>query len=118
SFIDELPYFVVKRKVDGNTVRYIERLHVRRFEDVRDAFFVDCGLSYDNPITITGITSANPVVITAASHGLSDGDTVDFSDIVWEPDVDEQDNETQPNQLKGRYVVANKTADTFQIKLN
>lgn len=43
---EHIPYFVVKRTVDGRTVRYIERQRPRLFADVKDAYFVDCGLSY------------------------------------------------------------------------
>lgn len=40
-------YVAVKRLVNGSYVRYIERFDDRKFTDIRDAFFVDCGLSYD-----------------------------------------------------------------------
>lgn len=40
-------YFSVQRTVNGVTKRYIERLNSRQFTDDQDAFFVDCGLSYD-----------------------------------------------------------------------
>ena len=40
-------YVVVRRTIDGSTVRYIERLASRQFDSIEDAFFVDCGLSYD-----------------------------------------------------------------------
>jgi len=40
-------YAVVKRNVNGRDVRYIERLHTRRFTDAADAFIVDSGLTYD-----------------------------------------------------------------------
>jgi hypothetical protein len=110
-------YFVVKRRVNGKTVRYIERLHRRRFDDVRDAYFVDCGLSLDNPVTVTGVTSADPVVVTAPTHGFNNGDYVDFSDIVWEPTYDEFDTEGQPDQLNlKRYVVRNKATNTFELE--
>jgi hypothetical protein len=114
--IDSQPYFSVKRRVNGHDVRYIERMHSRRFTDVRDCFFVDSGLSYDLPIAITGVTTANPIVVTATAHGLSNGDPIDFSGILWEPQFDSLDNETQPAQLNNfRLYVKNKTADTFQI---
>jgi hypothetical protein len=65
---------------------------------------------------MTGATSADPVVITATSHGFSNGDEVDIFDIIWEPDVDSVFNETQPDQLNTkRYKVANKTTNTFEI---
>lgn len=116
DFRDDRVYFVVKRKINGNTVRYIEKLHSRAFTDVRDAFFVDCGLSYDLPVVITGATAANPVVITATAHGFSNGDEVDIFDIEWEPDFDDLDNETQPDQLnRRRFIVANVAANTFEL---
>jgi hypothetical protein len=39
-------YFVIKRTIDGNEVRYIERLVDREFATLADAYFVDCGLTY------------------------------------------------------------------------
>jgi len=43
---EDVPYFIVRRSIAGSDRRYIERLHIRSFEAVKDAFFVDCGLSY------------------------------------------------------------------------
>lgn len=46
-------YFQVKRNVNGSEVRFIERMASRLYADPEDAFFVDCGLSYDGaPATI------------------------------------------------------------------
>ena len=116
--IDEQFYFVVKRvDGDGNVVRYIERTAGRRFADVEDCFFVDSGLSYDTPVDITGITLANPCVVTAASHGFENGDEIDLHNIVWAADFDENFNEVQPDQLNGRrYIVRNKAANTFELE--
>ncbi len=44
---EDAVYFVVNRTVNGQQVRYIERLASRLFTETEDAFFVDCGLSYD-----------------------------------------------------------------------
>ncbi|ENC2022867.1 hypothetical protein ABKE32_000493 [Escherichia albertii] len=44
---EDVVYFVVNRTINGASVRYIERLSSRLFSDDMDAFFVDCGLSYD-----------------------------------------------------------------------
>lgn len=44
---EDAVYFVVNRTINGQTVRYIERLSSRLFTNDEDAFFVDCGLSYD-----------------------------------------------------------------------
>lgn len=43
---EDVPYFIVKRTVNGVAKRYIERLHTRVFATIADAFFVDCGLTY------------------------------------------------------------------------
>lgn len=50
-------YVVVKRTINGTTKRYVERLHSRLFAELKDAFFVDCGLTYSGApsATITGL---------------------------------------------------------------
>ncbi len=40
-------YLGIKRTIDGETRRYTERMASRKFTDIKDAVFVDCGLSYD-----------------------------------------------------------------------
>lgn len=113
---EDSTYFVVKRTVNGLTVRYIEVMRQRFFDDVHDCFFVDSGLSFDNPKTITGVTLTNPVVVTSASHGFSNGDEVDIFDIEWVSNIDSQGTETQPDQLnRRRYTVANSTTNTFEL---
>ena len=51
-------YAVVRREINGKTVRYIERMHKRYFEDLQDAFYVDCGATYRGAetSTISGLT--------------------------------------------------------------
>lgn len=113
---DDDTYFVVQRTINGNVVRYIERTHTRRFVDVRDCFFVDAGVSVDDPATITNVTLTNPVLVRAPGHGLINGDEVDIYDITWVPDFDSLDNETQPDQLNThRYTISNSSADEFEI---
>lgn len=95
---------IVKRTIDGNTCRFIEQVHTRRFDDIMDAYFVDCGITIDTPVTISGATQADPVVVTATSHGFSDGDEIDISDVVG------------MTELNGKtYLVANKTTHTFEL---
>ena len=54
--------------------------------------------------TISGATRANPVVITAASHGLSNSDQIGIFDV------------TGMVELNGNgYTVANVTANTFEL---
>jgi hypothetical protein len=117
--VNDAAYFVVKRTINSNTVRFIERVASRRFTDVRDAYFVDAGLTLDSPVTITAATAADPVVITAASHGFSDGDEIDISDTKWTPAFDSDDSETNPDQLnERRYFIADKSTNAFTLYSN
>lgn len=74
----------VERVVNGSTVRYIEQFQPRDWgSDQADIFFVDSGLSFDGgaAVTITGISRANPAVVTAAAHGFTDGQQVHIVDV-------------------------------------
>jgi hypothetical protein len=103
---EDAVYVVVKRNIGGQTRRYIERLHSRVFQDIRDAFFVDSGLTYDSPVVVSNATQASPVVVTTAvAHGFANGDVIDFSDI--------ESGMTEIND--NRYVAANVTSTTFQL---
>lgn len=102
---DEL-YMIVNRYINGGTKRYIE--YLKPFWDVEqtqeESFFVDSGLELNNPVTVTGITSANPGVVTATSHGFSDGDIVRIIGVFGMTEVN------------GKvYKVANKTTNTFEL---
>jgi hypothetical protein len=108
---EKMLYAVVKRRINGVDRRFVERLHSRVFSEVRDSFHVDSGLSYDNPKTITGATKANPVVVTSASHGFSNGDVVRITD-VGGIGID-----TGMTELNGnRYTVASVTTNTFELQ--
>ena len=65
-------YAVVRRTIDGQTKRYVERFVSRFFTDPRDGFFVDCGLTYDGRDAGTGYT-----LTTAA--GWTYQDTLTFT---------------------------------------
>lgn len=46
-------YCVIRRTINGASVRYVERLASRAFATLADAFFVDCGATYSGaPATI------------------------------------------------------------------
>jgi len=116
--VADITYFIVERTVGGGTRKYIERMDERDATDVQDAFFVDAGTRVNTPITITGFTAADPVVITAASHGLSNGDTVDISGINIE-DLTTNTGVAPADDLNGTgYTVANVTANTFELQNN
>lgn len=109
-------WLLVKRYVDGAVVRHIEYMKPIFNDETlqRDAFFVDAGLTYDAPLTITGITKADPAVVTSAAHGLSNGDRILLSDILG---VDDDDIVDMGDLLNGvTAVVANATANTFELE--
>lgn len=54
--------------------------------------------------TITGATSANPIVITAASHGYSDGDRVTIDDVGGMTEINGRD-----------FVIDVLTSNTFSL---
>jgi hypothetical protein len=43
---EDVLYAVIRRTINGNSVRYVERMREQLFGDLQDAFFVDSGLSY------------------------------------------------------------------------
>ena len=109
-------YFVIRRLQGTQVVRYIERVSTRKFDDVRDAHFLDFGFIFDTPVTITNATVANPTVITATAHGFSNGDDVDIRDITWVATRDENDTLVQPDQLNDkRFTVVNSATNTFEV---
>ncbi len=68
---EDVPYFVVKRTIDGVAKRYIERLHSRAFDHVEDAFFVDCGLTYSGAAVnhLTGLSHLEGCEVVALCDG-------------------------------------------------
>lgn len=99
-------WVIVRRKINGVTKRYVEYL-TKTFDDEdvqRDAFFVDSGLTYDEPVAMSAATKANPVVITANSHGFSNGDVVKILDVLGMSQLND-----------GNFTVANKTLNTFEL---
>lgn len=64
---EDAVYAVVRRTVNGKTRRYIERFANRDFADIKDAFFVDSGLSYDG--RNTGATTMTITTGTTYLYG-------------------------------------------------
>jgi len=111
----ETLWLVVKRYVNGREVRYIEVV-TAPFEEAtkqRDAMYLDSLLTLDAPVTISGATAANPVVVTAIAHGFSNSDTVIIDDVVGMTQINNSVG-TAPTYGTG-FTVANKTADTFEL---
>ena len=82
----------------------ITQAYVLEFGNNYIRFLKDNGQITEATKTISGITAANPAVVTATSHGYSDGDDVWIADVVG------------MTRLNGRrFTVANKTTNTFEL---
>lgn len=68
---EDVPYFLVRRMVNGAWRRYIERLHTRTMGDITDAFFVDSGLTYGGePVTVlSGLSHLEGQSVVALADG-------------------------------------------------
>ena len=65
-------WFVVKRTVNSSVVRYVERLKDFNFgTTLADAFFVDCGLTYDSTAAtaISGLSHLEGEAVVALADG-------------------------------------------------
>ena len=64
-------YAVVRRTVNGNSVRYVERMASRLFVDPADAFFVDCGATYSGAPadTISGLSFLEGKTVSILADG-------------------------------------------------
>jgi hypothetical protein len=101
-------WFSVERTINGSTKRYVEQLQPFDWgADQEDVFFVDCGLTSDggSSVTVTNITQASPAVVTAASHGFSNGDQVRFSSVGGMTEVNDN-----------VYTVASAATDNFALQ--
>ena len=67
-------------------------------------FYKDNGQILEGDKTISGATQANPVVITATSHGYNNGDEISITSVAGMTELNNK-----------RYLVANKTTNTFEI---
>lgn len=101
-------WLAVKRTIGGSTKRYVECFMPRDFGDIDDAYFVDCGLTYDGGDAVTdisGATQADPVVVShTGHHGFTDGQRVKITGV---------EGMTELNS--NVYTVANKTDHTYEL---
>jgi len=67
-------------------------------------FYKDNGQILESDVTISGATQANPVVITATGHSYSNGDEISITGVAGMTELNNK-----------RYLVANKTTNTFEI---
>lgn len=99
-------WLVVKRTINGVSRRCIEFLDgfLGDDGDAQDTYFVDCGLSLDDPRTIAGATRTDPVVLTVPGHGFANGDEVDLNGLVGMTELNGE-----------RFTVMSATADSFSL---
>ena len=67
-------------------------------------FYKDNGQILESDVTISGATQANPVVITATGHSYDNGDEISITGVAGMTELNNK-----------RYLVANKTTNTFEI---
>lgn len=71
---EDVAYFVIKRNINGQDVKYVERTKSRIVKNAKTAFLVDCGLSahFNSPVVnISGLDHlANTDVIALADGGV------------------------------------------------
>ena len=72
---EDVPYFVVKRNINGKTKRFIERMASRIVNETKDGIFLDCCLKYDGEPTekISGLEHLEGEKITI----LADADVLE-----------------------------------------
>lgn len=79
SGAEDQVYVSVKRTIDGATVRHIEYLKSIEFgDDVKDAFYLDSGLTYDGSATttISGLNHLEGATVAILADGATHADKV------------------------------------------
>ena len=68
---EDIVYCVVRREINGETVRYVERMHERLVSSLFDSFFVDCGGTYrgDPTTEISGLSWLEGQTVSILADG-------------------------------------------------
>ena len=112
-------WFINQRNINGADVRYMEVMaDFFKADDTTDATFLDACKTHDGRynssdeiITISGITKANPAVVTTGvNHDLLDGDSIR---IRYVEGMEDSNGDSLVNEFD--FVVANKTPTTFEL---
>lgn len=106
---EEQVWVIVNRTINGSTVRYVEYFKpIEFFSQIKDCFFVHSGLTWDggDPVTITGITNANPAVVSAVNT-FSGGELINISNVEGMTEVN--------TGLTKAWTVANPTGANFEL---
>ena len=89
--IEDVLYVVTKREINGNQVRFVERMQTREITELRNCFFVDCGSTYNGrntsatTVTISGGTTWGPsdtLTITSSTPIFTHPGTSDVGDAI------------------------------------
>lgn len=83
----------------------VEQAYMLEFGDQYIRFYKDNGIITEGDKTISAITKANPAVVTASSHGYSNGDEIVITGVVGMTEVNGK-----------RFKVADKTTNTFELQ--
>lgn len=94
----------VLRVINGTPTRCIEYFTPETFINAWDPVRMDCALTYNVPVTITGITKSPYCLVTAPGHGFTDGMQVKVDNVL---------GMTQLNN--GFYLITNPTINNFTI---
>jgi hypothetical protein len=99
---EDAVYATVKRGTEYS----VERLNERRFTNVRDAFCVDSGLTYQGDThSITAIDKSSACRVTSAGHGILVGTYIFIRGVVGMTEVNDR-----------QYKVANITTNSFTLQ--
>jgi len=79
--------------------------YMLEFSNLKMRVYKDSGSVLEGDKTISAITKANPAVVTATSHGYSNGDEVLISSVGGMTEVNGK-----------RFLVADKTTNTFELQ--
>lgn len=115
-------WLVVQRYINGQTVYNIEYM-TKIFDDTfaqEDAFQLDGGGTFYNPMTISAITTGATTVVTASSltslfAGFSNGDRIRFAGVIGfnKSTIDSYGNITASNLLNGQEFAVGGVTNTI-----
>jgi len=68
---EDAVYVITRRTIGGQTRRFVERMHSRRFTSQADCFFVDCGATYTGvpTNTVSGLDWLNGMTVNILGDG-------------------------------------------------
>lgn len=71
-------YMIVRREIDGQTLRYIERMASRYFQDIEDAHFLDCATRFDGMNTTATTVTIGAMVGPESEDGWGNEDELNI----------------------------------------